>query len=133
MSASYDPISDMLTKIRNAVIAKHKTVDIPSSKMKISIIQILKDEGFIKSFKVNEDSKQNIIKIYLKYNQFNESTISVIKKVSLPSRKAYVKAEDLKPVFNNAGIWILSTSKGIITNKAAKNMNVGGELVCEIL
>jgi small subunit ribosomal protein S8 len=132
MSNITDPIADMLTRVRNAVKAEHLKVDIPSTKMKISIAKILKDEGFIKNFKIIDDNKQKILRVYLKYNPERQSAIVDIKRISSPGRRVYIQAMELKPIYNNIGIWILSTSKGIITNKAAKKLNVGGEVICEI-
>lgn len=133
MSCISDPIADMLTRMRNAINAGHVKVDIPSSKMKMAIAKILKDEGFIKNFKLIDDNKQKTLRIYLKYSADNQPAIIQMKRISTPGRRVYIKAEDLKPVYNNMGIMILSTSKGIITNKAAKQLNVGGEALCEIL
>ena len=127
-----DPIADMLTRVRNAMKAGHLIVDVPSSKMKVSIAKILKDEGFIKNFKMNEDNRQKILRIYLKYSEENQPAILDLRRISKPGRRVYIKAENLAPVYNNIGIWILSTSKGIITNKTAKKLNVGGEVICEI-
>ncbi len=132
MSAITDPISDMLTRMRNALKAKHGKVDIQSSKMKESLAKILKDEGFIKNYKVIEDKKQNMLRVYLKYNADEECAINKLKKLSTPGRRRYISVGELHPIYNNMGIWILSTSKGIMTNKAAKQLNVGGELICEI-
>jgi small subunit ribosomal protein S8 len=132
MSAISDPIADMLTRVRNAVKAEHLKVDIPSSKLKVGIAKILKDEGFIKNFKLIEDNKQKLLRIYLKYGEENKPALLTLKRISKPGRRVYYKASDLKPVFNNIGIWILSTPKGVITNKAAKKLNVGGEVLCEI-
>ena len=132
MSAMTDPIADMLTRIRNAVKAGHLIVDVPSSKMKVSIAKILKDEGFIKNFKLNDDNRQKILRIYLKYTEENQPAIISLTRVSKPGRRVYIQAESLAPIYNNIGIWIISTSKGIITNKTAKKMNVGGEVLCEI-
>lgn len=133
MSRVTDPISDMLTRTRNAIKAGHLKVDVPSSKTKQSIARILKDEGFIKNFKLIEDNRQKLLRIYLKYNQENRSAILSMKRISKPGRRVYIKSEEIKPVYNNIGIWILSTSKGIVTNKAAKRLNIGGEVLCEIL
>ncbi|MBP8987546.1 MAG: 30S ribosomal protein S8 [Spirochaetes bacterium] len=133
MSCISDPIADMLTRMRNAINAGHVKVDIPSSKMKMAIAKILKDEGFIKNYKLIDDNKQKTLRIYLKYSSDNQSAIIQMKRISTPGRRVYIKAEDLKPVYNNMGIMILSTSKGIITNKAAKQLNIGGEALCEIL
>ncbi len=132
MSAITDPIADMLTRIRNAVKAGHLIVDVPSSKMKVSIAKILKDEGFIKNYKLNDDNRQKILRIYLKYSEENQPAILNLTRISKPGRRVYIKAEELIPIYNNIIIWIISTSKGIITNKTAKKMNVGGEILCEI-
>jgi small subunit ribosomal protein S8 len=133
MSAIIDPIADMLTRIRNAADAKHPKVDVPSSKIKMAIAKILKDEGFIKNYKIIEDNKQSMLRVYLKYSEESQSALVQIKRISSPGRRIYIKAEDLKPVYNNIGIWILSTPKGVMTNKTAKQQNIGGELLCEIL
>ncbi|MBN1500684.1 MAG: 30S ribosomal protein S8 [Spirochaetes bacterium] len=133
MSAVSDPIADMLTRIRNAINSNKKTVDIPFSTIKESIAKILKDEGFINGYKVVEDNMQNFLKVDLKYSDMNESALQSLKRLSTPGRRVYIKAEDIKPVYNNMGVWILSTSKGVITNKAAKKLNIGGEVLCEIL
>ena len=134
MSGITDPIADMLTRIRNSIRAGHLKVDVPSSRIKAAIAKILKDEGFIKNYKlVDTTNKQKILRIYLKYQETNESAIYDLQRISKPGRRKYVKAEDLKPVYNNIGIWILSTSKGVITNKTAKTLNIGGEVICEIL
>ncbi|MGQ9842751.1 MAG: 30S ribosomal protein S8 [Spirochaetota bacterium] len=133
MSCISDPIADMLTRMRNAINAGHVKVDIPSSKIKMAIAKILKDEGFIKNYKLIDDNKQKTLRIYLKYSADNQSAIIQLKRISTPGRRVYIKAEDLAPVYNNLGIMILSTSKGIITNKAAKQLNIGGEALCEIL
>jgi len=132
MSATSDPIADMLTRLRNAIKAEHLKVDVPSSKIKVAIAKILKDEGFIKNFKMIEDNKQKVLRIYLKYSEENQPAILELKRISKPGRRIYTKAEELKPVYNNIGIWILSTPKGVLTNKAAKKLNVGGEVICEI-
>ncbi len=132
MSATSDPIADMLTRVMNAVKAEHLKVDIPSSKIKVAIAKILKDEGFIKNYKIIEDNKQKVLRVYLKYSDQNQSALLNIVRISKPGRRVYTKAEELKPVFNNIGIRILSTPKGVITNKAAQKLNVGGEVLCEI-
>ena len=133
MSKQTDPISDMLTRIRNAIGAGHLRVDVPSSKIKIGITKILKDEGFIKNFKVIDDKKQKILRIYLKYGKEKQSAILRLRRISKAGRRVYISAADIKPVYNNIGIWILSTFKGLVTNKTAKKLNVGGEVLCEIL
>ena len=132
MSSLSDPIADLLTRIRNSLKAGHLRVDTPSSKLKISIARILKNEGFIKNFKILDDKKQKILRIYLKYGPDKQPVILSLERVSKPGRRVYTNAGDLKPILNNIGIWILSTSKGVVTNKAAKKLNVGGEVLCKI-
>ena len=127
-----DPIADMLTRIRNAGRAKFNSVEIPGSKLKIELAKILKEQGFIKSYTFTEDNKQGIIKVILKYTDSEENAIFGIERVSKPSRRQYVKAKDIKPVMNGLGINILSTSKGIMTDKTAKGENVGGEILCKV-
>jgi len=134
MSSISDPIADLLTRIRNAVHAQKQKVDVPASSIKESIVKILKDEGFVKNYKYVDDQKSpKLLRIYLKYSEENIPAISSITRKSTPGRRMYIKAEDLHPVYNNTGIWIISTSKGVITNKLAKKENVGGELICEIV
>lgn len=127
-----DPLADMLTRIRNAGKAKHKSVDIPGSQIKTALANVLKEEGFIKNFKFIKDNKQGILRIYLKYEQNDRHVIYGIKRVSKPSRRVYVGSKDVKPVLNGLGISVLSTSKGLITDKQATKQNVGGEVLCEI-
>jgi small subunit ribosomal protein S8 len=126
-----DPIADFLTRVRNALHAKKKYVDIPSSKMKLKMTEILKENSFIKDFNVIEDTKQNIIRIHLKYKN-GEPSISGLKKISTPGLRSYVGKEDLPRVLNGLGLAILSTSKGLLTDKQAKNESVGGEVICHI-
>lgn len=132
MSRVTDPIADMLTRVRNALKAGQLRVDIPSSKLKIAIARILKNEGFIKNFKILDDKKQKVLRIYLKYSPDKQPAIINLKRISKPGRRVYVKPVELRPILNNIGIWIISTSKGVVTNKAAKKLNVGGEVLCEI-
>ena len=127
-----DPIADMLTRIRNANTAGHDTVEIPASKMKKSIAQILKDEGFITDFEVIEDGKQGIIKVTMKCAAGKERVISGIKKISKPGLKVYAKAEDVPRVLGGLGIAILSTSKGVISDKEARKLGIGGEVICYV-
>lgn len=127
-----DPIADMLTRIRNAGSAKFNSVEIPGSKLKLEVAKILKDQGFIKNYKFAEDSKQGILKVYLKYTGTQENAIYGIQRISKPSRRQYVKAKDITPVLNGLGINILSTSKGIMTDKMAKKENIGGEILCKV-
>ena len=124
-----DPIADMLTRIRNAGSAKHETVDVPASKMKKAIAQILLDEGYIKSFQLVEDGKQGIIRITLKYGENKTSVISGLRRVSKPGLRIYTNCEDMPKVMRGLGIAIISTSKGVMTDKQARKENVGGEVL----
>lgn len=127
-----DPIADMLTRIRNANKAKFNVVDIPGSRMKTKIADVLQDEGFIKDYKFMQDTKQGILRVYLKYGRGQSDVIFGIERVSKPSRRVYVKSKDIKPVLNGMGIAVLSTSKGIMTDKNARKENVGGEILCKV-
>ena len=124
-----DPVADMLTRIRNANNAKHETVDVPASNMKKSIAQILLDEGYIKSFQIVEDGTQGIIRITLKYNAGKEKVISGLRRVSKPGLRVYAGADELTRVLKGLGIAIISTSKGVMTDKAARAAHVGGEVL----
>ena len=125
-----DPIADMLTRIRNALMASYNAVDVPGSRMKINIAKVLKSEGFIKNFKLIDDKKQGVIKIYFKYDEKGEPIIDGLKRISKPGCRIYVKGDKIPKVLNGFGINILSTSKGIITDKQAREMGVGGEVIC---
>ena len=127
-----DSIADMLTRIRNANSAKHDTVQIPASNIKKAIAQILVDEGYIKSFKVIEDGKQGVIEIALKYGPNKSQVIAGLRRVSKPGLRIYSNCEDMPKVQNGLGIVILSTSKGIMTDKDARKANVGGEVLAYI-
>ena len=124
-----DSSADMLTRIRNAGAAKHETVDVPASKMKKAIAQILLDEGYIKSFQLIEDGKQGIIRIVLKYGENKTSVISGLRRVSKPGLRIYTNCEDMPKVMKGLGIAIVSTSKGVMTDKQARKENVGGEVL----
>ena len=127
-----DPIADMLTRIRNANTVGHTTVDVPASKMKRSIAQILKDEGYIADYDVEEDDKQGVIHIRMKYGAGKERVISGIKKISKPGLKVYAKADDVPRVLGGLGIAIISTSKGVISDKEARQQRIGGEVICYV-
>lgn len=130
---STDPIADYLTRIRNAIMAKHKIVEIPASSMKKEITRILHDKGYILSYKFEEDDKQGIIKIALKYNpQTKTAAIKSLKRISRPGLRKYASVEKLPRVLNGLGIAILSTSRGIMTDKEARKMKVGGEVLCYV-
>ena len=130
--AMTDPIADMLTRIRNANTAGHKTVDIPASNMKKSIAEILKNEGFINDYQVVQDNAQGTIKIDLKYGPGKEKTIYGIKKISKPGLRVYAKANEVPKVLGGLGIAIISTSNGVITDKEARKLGVGGEVICYV-
>lgn len=131
MSAS-DPIADMLTKIRNAALARHEKVDVSASKIKLEIVKILKTEGYIKNFKkINQDG-MNSIRIFLKYDDKNASVIKGIQKISTPGRRVYSGYKDLPRVYNGYGTVILSTSLGVTTGRKANEKMVGGELICTV-
>ena len=124
-----DVIADMLTRIRNANNAKHETVDVPASNLKKSIAQILLDEGYIKAFQLVEDGKQGIIRIALKYAPGKQKVIHGLRRVSKPGLRIYSNCEDMPKVMNGLGIAIVSTSKGVMTDKKARQANVGGEVL----
>lgn len=127
-----DPIADMLTRIRNASMAKHQKVDIPSSNLKVSVASVLKNEGYIKNFKVIADQKQGVLRVYLKYVDEKDPVISEIKRISKPGGRNYVKSTEIQSVKNGMGIAILSTSKGILSDKSAREAGVGGEVICTV-
>ncbi|NLY45225.1 MAG: 30S ribosomal protein S8 [Tissierella sp.] len=127
-----DPIADMLTRIRNGNNAKHDSVDIPASNIKKQLAQILLDEGFIKGYDVIDDGKQGIIRVDIKYGNQNEKVISGIKRISKPGLRVYVKSDEVPRVLGGLGIAILSTSKGVITDKDARKEGIGGEVICYV-
>ena len=124
-----DPVADMLTRIRNANSAKHDTVDVPASKMKKSIAQILLDEGYIKNFQLIDDGTQGVIRITLKYGAGKEKVISGLRRVSKPGLRVYAGADELPKVLRGLGVAIVSTSKGVMTDKAARAAHIGGEVL----
>lgn len=127
-----DPIADMLTRIRNANNAKHENVDIPASNIKKALAEILLNEGFIKGYDVIEDAKQGIVRVQLKYTRDDEKVITGIKRISKPGLRVYAKKDEIPRVLGGLGISILSTSKGILTDKEAKKSDVGGEVICYV-
>ena len=127
-----DPIADMLTRIRNANVVKHETVDVPASNMKKELARILLEEGFIRGYDVIEDGKQGIIRIQLKYGQEGERVITGLKKISKPGMRVYTANHEIPKVLNGLGISVISTSKGILTDKQARKENVGGEVICYV-
>lgn len=131
MSVS-DPVADMLTKVRNAVMARHEKVDIPASKLKLEIVKILKTEGFIKNFKKVNQEGLNCIRVFLKYDEKNTPVIHGLEKLSTPGRRVYSSYKDLPRVYNGYGTLIVSTSLGVTTGKKAQEKQVGGELICTV-
>jgi small subunit ribosomal protein S8 len=127
-----DPIADMLTRIRNANMVRHEKLEVPASKMKRQIAELLKEEGFIRDAEYIEDNKQGIIRIFLKYGPNNERVINGIKRISKPGLRVYAKGSELPRVLGGLGIAILSTSHGILTDKQARQQQVGGEVVAYI-
>lgn len=124
-----DPIADLLTRIRNASNARHETVEVPASNMKKAIVQILFEEGYIKKFEVSEDGRQGMIKIWLKYGEGKKQVIAGIKRVSKPGLRVYASCEEMPRVLKGLGVAIVSTSKGIMTDKSARRAHVGGEVL----
>ncbi|OJF76306.1 MAG: 30S ribosomal protein S8 [Treponema sp. CETP13] len=132
MSVS-DPIADMLTKVRNAAIARHEKVDVPTSKLKLEIVKILKIEGYIKNFKkVNDENDKSIIRVFLKYDEVNAPVMHGIEKVSTPGRRVYSSYKDMPRVYNGYGTVIVSTSQGVTTGRKARDLMVGGEILCKV-
>jgi len=127
-----DPIADMLTRIRNAAKAKFNSVDIPGSKIKIELAKVLKNEGYIRNYKYLKDDKQGVLRIYLKYGGQQQCALVQLERASKPSRRVYVKSDEIPSVYSGTGVAVLSTSKGILTDRQARKLNVGGELLCTI-
>lgn len=127
-----DPIADMLTRIRNAVLVRKKDVSIPSSRMKVEIVKILKDEGYIKNFKVIDDNKQGILSVLLKYGEDKKCSITGLRRVSKPGCRIFCTKDSIPKVLNGLGVVIVSTSRGILTGKRCEEAGVGGEVLCEI-
>jgi small subunit ribosomal protein S8 len=126
-----DPLADFLTRIRNAGMVRYETVDVPMSNLKVDVAKVLRAEGYIKDYQIIEDSKQGILRIELKYGPNDELVISGIRRVSKPGLRRYVKADDIPKVLSGLGISILSTSKGVMTDREARRLRIGGEILCE--
>ena len=127
-----DPMADMLTRIRNAGLAKHAKLDVPSSNLKVAVVTVLKDLGYIKNFKIITDNKQGVLRVYLKYDENQTPVIHEIKRISTPGRRMYVGKDDIPRVKNGLGASILSTSKGVLDDVAARQAQVGGEILCTV-
>ena len=127
-----DPVADFLTRIRNGNMVMHETVEVPSSKIKVGIASILRDEGYIKDYEYIEDGKQGIIRIYLKYGPNKEKVITGLKRISKPGLRVYVKKDEIPKVLGGLGTAVISTSKGLMTDKKARTAKLGGEVICYI-
>ena len=132
MSAVTDPIADMLTRIRNGIRARHPRVDMPASKLKTEVARILKEEGYISNFKLAEEGKKKVLKVFLRYDSDGESVINVIERISRPGRRVYVASDEIPRVLGGLGVNILTTPRGVMTGKSARKAGVGGELLCSI-
>lgn len=130
--AMTDPIGDMLTRIRNGIMASYDAVDIPSSKLKMNIVKVLKSEGFIKNYRIMNEGARETIRVFLKYDENGVAVIGGLKRVSKPSRRFYTKTDKIPKVLGGLGVNILSTSKGVMTDREARKMGVGGEVLCAI-
>ena len=126
-----DPLADMLTRIRNAGMVRYEKVDVPMSSLKVGVAKVLRAEGYINDYQIIEDDKQGTLRIALKYGPHNERVISGLRRVSKPGLRKYVKADDIPKVMSGLGISILSTSKGIIADREARRLSIGGEILCE--
>ena len=127
-----DPIADMLTRIRNAISAKHSRVDIPASKLKLEIARILKEEGYINTYRVADEDGKRVIKLYLKYQADSSPVISRIERVSKPGRRVYAGSKEIPSIIGGMGINVLTTPKGVMTGKKARKEGVGGEILCNV-
>jgi len=132
MSAVTDPIADMLTRIRNGIQARHPRVDMPSSKLKVEVARILKEEGYISNFKVGDEGKKKVLKIFLKYASDGTNAIASIDRVSKPGRRVYVGSHSVPRILGGLGVSILTTPRGVLTGKAARKAGVGGEVLCSV-
>ena len=130
--AMSDPLADMLTRVRNACMVKFDSVDMPLSKLKVSVAKILKEEGYINDFHIQKDDVQGVLSIDLKYDQSNDKVIIGLRRVSKPGCRRYVNADNIPKVMSGLGIGIVSTSKGVMTDRQARKMRLGGELLCEV-
>jgi small subunit ribosomal protein S8 len=127
-----DTIAEFITRIRNAGLARHEKVDVPSSNMRVGLARILQETGYIRTFKVARDGKQGVMRVYLKYNEKGHPVINAIRKVSRPGRRLYVKSTEIPKVRSGFGLCILSTNKGVMSGDQAQKENVGGELLCQL-
>jgi small subunit ribosomal protein S8 len=127
-----DPVADMLTRIRNAISARHQKVDVPASKLKLEIARILKEEGYVSNYKATEEECHKVVRIYLKYSNNNEAAISNVERVSRPGCRVYVRRSEIPRVLGGMGINILTTPRGVMTGRQARKEGLGGELLCQV-
>jgi small subunit ribosomal protein S8 len=132
MAMVTDPVADMLARIRNGSLAEHEKVDVPASKLKVRLAEILKEEGFIKNFRLIEDKRQGVLRVYLKYGPGQERVISGLRRVSKPGRRLYVGADRVPSVLGGMGVAILSTPRGVLTDRESRKAKVGGEVLCYV-
>jgi small subunit ribosomal protein S8 len=132
MATVTDPIADMLARIRNGGMAEHEKVDIPASRLRVRLAEILKEEGFIKNFRLIEDRKQGVLRVYLKYGSGQERVITGLRRVSKPGRRLYVTADRIPSVLGGMGVAVLSTSRGVMTDRESRKLQVGGEVLCYV-
>jgi small subunit ribosomal protein S8 len=132
MAMVTDPIADMLARIRNGSLAEHEKVDIPASKLKVRLAEILKEEGFIKNFRLIEEKPQSVLRVYLKYGPGQERVISGLRRVSKPGRRRYVAADRIPSVLGGMGVAVLSTPRGVLTDRESRRAQVGGEVLCYV-
>jgi small subunit ribosomal protein S8 len=132
MAMVTDPVADMLARLRNSSLAEHEKVDIPASKLKVRLAEILKEEGFIKNFRLIEDKRQGVLRVYLKYGPGQERVISGLRRVSKPGRRLYVGADRVPSVLGGMGVAILSTPRGVLTDRQSRKAKVGGEVLCYV-
>ncbi len=130
--SNMDPVSDLLTRIRNAHLAKHDRVDVPTSKLKAEICKILREQGFIRNFKLLEQKPQSVLRIFLEYDDEGTPAITHLKRISKPGRRVYRGADQIKPVLNGRGLGVISTNLGVISDTQAREQRIGGEILCEV-
>jgi len=132
MAVVTDPIGDLLARIRNGSLAEHEKIDVPASTLKVRVVEILKQEGFVKNFRLIEDKKQGVLRVYLKYGPGQERVITGLRRVSKPGRRLYVSADKVPSVLGGMGVAILSTSRGVMTDRDSRKAQVGGEVLCYV-
>ncbi|OFV84951.1 MAG: 30S ribosomal protein S8 [Acidobacteria bacterium RBG_16_64_8] len=127
-----DPLADFLTRIRNAHLAKHDRVDVPASRLKLEICRILKEEGFIRNFRMVEGKPERVLRVFLRYGEDGSPAITHLARVSRPGRRVYMGADQIRPVLNGMGLGIISTNQGVVADRSARERRLGGEILCEV-